>query len=283
MLLRDRLQARLAEMGDSPDYVRLAEEVLAIRRAPEAIARKLIAQALVIEDRRDAWTRVGERVCAGAPDAPGVYVFRDAAGAPLYVGKALHLRRRLRAHFAPRRWLGLRADIARVADVEWQVVGSELEALLREAEWIRDLAPTANVQVGAPSLDARAIPRTVIRDVIIVLPSSDARSVELVAAHIEGPTMISRTARDASEVAAATRQLWTFFKGGRAVPPGRAPGTEADGALSPIVFSWLAGRGLAATRVEIEALRSAAALRGWLAALLGARDLFAERLIFRRD
>ena len=62
MLLRDRLQALLAEMGERPDYVRLAAEVLAIRNAPEPIARKLVAQALVIEDRRDAWTRVGDRV-----------------------------------------------------------------------------------------------------------------------------------------------------------------------------------------------------------------------------
>src|SRR5580765_6715108 len=99
-MLRDRLLARLAEMGDAPDHQRLAEEVLGIRGAPPELARRLIAQALVVEDRRDAWKRAGERVCAEAPASAGVYVLKDAADCALYVGKAVNLRRRLRAHFA---------------------------------------------------------------------------------------------------------------------------------------------------------------------------------------
>src|SRR5580704_13914041 len=130
MLLRDRLRARIAEMGDSPDHQRLAAEVLGIRNAPPDLARRLVAQALVVEDRRDAWRRAGERICHEAPQAPGVYVLRDEAGRALYVGKAVNLRRRLRAHFAERRWRGLKAEMSRVAAAEWQVVGSALEALL---------------------------------------------------------------------------------------------------------------------------------------------------------
>ena len=52
-MLRDRLLARLAEMGDAPDHQRLAAEVLGIRGAPPELARRLVAQALVVEDRRD--------------------------------------------------------------------------------------------------------------------------------------------------------------------------------------------------------------------------------------
>jgi hypothetical protein len=73
-VLRDKLLARLREMGDAPDHQRLAAEVLGIRGAPEPLARRLVSQALVIGDRRDAWQRVGERICAAAPAAPGVYV-----------------------------------------------------------------------------------------------------------------------------------------------------------------------------------------------------------------
>src|SRR5258708_17683273 len=102
MLLRDRLLARLAEMGDAPDHQRLATEVLGIRGAPPELARKLVAQALVLEDRRDAWRLAGERICCHAPPVPGVYVLKDVDGHALYVGKAVHLRRRLRAHFADR-------------------------------------------------------------------------------------------------------------------------------------------------------------------------------------
>ena len=119
--------------GRAPDHQRLAAEVLGIRNAPPELARRLVAQALVVEDRRDAWRRAGERIAAAAPATPGVYVLRDDEERALYVGKAINLRRRLRAHFADRRWRGLKAPLARVADAEWQEVGSEIEALLREA------------------------------------------------------------------------------------------------------------------------------------------------------
>src|SRR6202030_1358727 len=100
MLLRDRLRARIAEMGDAPDHQRLAADVLGIRGAPPELARRLVAQALVLEDRRDAWRLAGERICRDAPATPGVYVLKDADGRALYVGKPTNLRRRLRAHFA---------------------------------------------------------------------------------------------------------------------------------------------------------------------------------------
>ena len=153
VLLRDRLLARLRTMGTAPDYPRLAAEVLGIRNAPDALAKRLIEQALVLEDRRDAWLRTGERICERAPQGPGVYVLRDAGGAALYVGKANNIRRRLRTHFAARRWRQLKAEFARAVDAEWHEAGSEIEALLLEAQLIRDLAPAANVQVAPPALE----------------------------------------------------------------------------------------------------------------------------------
>src|SRR5260370_776019 len=172
----DRLRARIAEMGDSPDHQRLAAEVLGIRNAPPDLARRLVSQALVVEDRRDAWRLAGERICATAPATPGVYVLRDDLGRALYVGKAINLRRRLRTHFAGRRWRGLKAELARATDAEWHEVGSELEALLREAELIPDLAPIVNVQTGPPDLDAPQIPRVRVRDVIVARRSAETDS-----------------------------------------------------------------------------------------------------------
>src|SRR6266852_3018167 len=128
-MLRDQLLARLREMGGAPDHRRLAAEVLGIRGASPDLARVLVEQALVVEDRHEAWRRAGERIVAGAPRTPGVYVLRDEGGRALYVGKAVNLRRRLRAHFAERRWRGLKAEMSRAAAAEWHVVGSELEAL----------------------------------------------------------------------------------------------------------------------------------------------------------
>src|SRR6266446_2177858 len=158
MLLRDRLAARLAQMGRAPDFQRLAADVLGIKNAPPELARRLVSQALVLEDRREEWRRIGERVCADAPSAPGVYVLRDDNGRVLYVGKAVNLRRRLRAHFSARRWRALKPALARAATAEWREVGSELEALLREAATIAELRPTVNVQTAEPLLDTRAVP-----------------------------------------------------------------------------------------------------------------------------
>ena len=119
-MLRDKLLARLREMGDAPDHRRLAAEVLGIRGASDELARRLVAQALVVEDRREVWRRAGERICRdGAVRCPGVYVLRDEDGRALYVGKAVNLRRRLRAHFADRRWRAIKPGLARAADAEW--------------------------------------------------------------------------------------------------------------------------------------------------------------------
>src|SRR5713101_1950825 len=170
-MLRDKLLARIAEMGDAPDHQQLAAEVLGIRGAPPELARRLVAQALVLEDRREIWRRAGERICRDAPPAPGVYVLKDEGGRALYVGKAVNLRRRLRAHFAERRWRALKPGMARAYDAEWTEVGSELEALLREAALIRELQPIVNVQTAPPDLSARAVPRSLVRDVIVIVPS----------------------------------------------------------------------------------------------------------------
>jgi hypothetical protein len=269
-MLRDRLLARLADMGAAPDYQRLASEVLGIRGASAALARRLVEQALVIEDRHEQWHRVGERVRREAPQNAGVYILGDGNGCALYVGKAANLRRRLSAHFADRRWHSLPPALARVTVVQWQRVGSELEALMREAILIRELQPIVNIQTSAPNFKTRAIPRSLLRDVIVIVPSIDPGAVELVAARADGATLTLRTARDGADLLRPARQLWRFF---------RSPASVADDRLAPLVFSWLTGRGTNTTRVDPHDVTSAMDLRARLARLLGDKELFAERLI----
>jgi hypothetical protein len=268
-LLRDKLLARLAP-GTAPDYQRLACEVLGIRGASPALARTLVEQALVFEDRREHWRRVGERAQREAPASPGVYVFRDWSGVALYVGKAANLRRRLSAHFAARRWLVLPPALAGVATIEWQQVGSEIEALLREAILIRELQPSVNVQTAAPALATRAIPPSLVQDVVLLVPSIDPEAAELVAARHDGAAMLQRTRRSGAELARHSRKLWTFFT--------QRSGPARDGS-APLVFSWLAGRGARTTRLSPRDFASAKHLRVQLGHLLADKDLFSERLI----
>jgi predicted GIY-YIG superfamily endonuclease len=293
-MLRDKLLARLADMGDAPDHQVLAAEVLGIRGAPPELARRLVAQALVLEDRRETWRQAGERICRQAPATPGVYVLKDSDGRALYVGKAVHLRRRLRAHFAERRWRALKPEMSRAADAEWQEVGSEIEALLREAALIHTLRPPVNVQVGTPDLETREVPRALLRDVLVVQPSIESDSVELIGAAVDGRWMIQRTRRNGADLAVHTRRVMTFFRGA-----GDAQGTTnrarrttnqgrrttnierrtSDAAnLSPLVFSWLAGRGVKATRLDPHDSASATDLRRRLDWLFSDDRLFFERL-----
>ena len=260
-------------MGDAVDHQRLAAEVLGIRGAPPELAKRLVAQALVVEDRRDEWRRAGERICGRAPSTPGVYVLKDGDDRPLYVGKAVNLRRRLRAHFADRRWKAIKAAFARAAVAEWQEVGSELEALLCEAALIDELKPPVNVQTASPQLDDRAIPQALLRDTIVVAPSVEDDSVELIAARVDdGGWMIQRTRRNGSDLAVHANRLWRFFNS--ALRRARTSGPP----LAPIVYSWLAGRGAAATRLDPHAARSVQEMRRRLAALLRDERLFHERI-----
>jgi hypothetical protein len=159
--------------------------------------------------------------------------------------------------------------MSRAASVEWHEVGSEIEALLREAALIRELRPPVNVQVGQPALAARAIPRALIRDVLLVLPSIEADSVELLSARADGAWMIQRTRKNGADLAGHSGRIMAFFK------PSGQPASDGDSAL---VFSWLAQRGAATTRLDPHDCRSARELAVRLDALLGDDRLFVERL-----
>jgi len=275
-VLRDKLLARLREMGDTPDHQRLAAEVLGIRGAPEPLARRLVSQALVVGDRKEAWRRTGDRICREAPPAPGVYVLRDEEGRALYVGKAVNVRRRLRAHFADRRWPATKPGLARATDAEWRLVGSEIEALLTEAVLIHELQPVVNIQIGEPDLRTREVPRALVRDVLVLAPSIEADSVELVGARADGGWMMQRTRRNGADLAVHSARVRKFFAGSRS--EGDRNRTRSA-RLAPIVFSWLAGRGATATRLDPHGAKSARELREQLRSLFGDEQLFAERLV----
>lgn len=76
------------------------------------------------------------------PDDPGVYVFRDERGKPLYVGKSVSVRSRARAHFcAPSGWTE-RAEV-----VDYRPTASELGALVLENRLIKRFKPPGNVKL----------------------------------------------------------------------------------------------------------------------------------------
>src|ERR1700737_4767781 len=84
---------------------------------------------------------------AGLPESAGVYLFRDAGGAVLYVVKARSLRSRVGAFFPGTRWVDAKTgSLAReIADLETIVVANEREALALENNLIKQYHPKFNV------------------------------------------------------------------------------------------------------------------------------------------
>jgi excinuclease ABC subunit C len=83
---------------------------------------------------------------AAVPPRPGCYLFRDADGAVLYVGKSACLRARVRSYFGPRVEGRTRDLVAKVARIETIVTESETAARALEAELIRRLDPPFNLR-----------------------------------------------------------------------------------------------------------------------------------------
>ena len=90
-----------------------------------------------------------KREIESLPAQPGVYLFRDARGDLLYVGKAKRLDQRVRSHFQDPGSVGPKqvALIRRVSHVEFIAVDSEIDALLLEATLVREQRPPYNVHL----------------------------------------------------------------------------------------------------------------------------------------
>src|SRR5215470_1451847 len=81
------------------------------------------------------------------PESAGVYLFRDAAGTVLYVGKARNLRSRVKSYFLESRWIDAKTGslVREIADVESIVVDNEHEALALENNLIKRYHPKFNI------------------------------------------------------------------------------------------------------------------------------------------
>jgi excinuclease ABC subunit C len=80
-----------------------------------------------------------------APEAPGVYQFRDGRGRVLYVGKAKHLRRRVLSYFSRHVAPRTAAMLARARQLDFVVTATEVEALILENRLIKQHRPRYNI------------------------------------------------------------------------------------------------------------------------------------------
>jgi len=92
-----------------------------------------------------------QHILDNLPTRPGVYLMKDDKGKVIYVGKAINLRSRVRSYFQPSTLrsaqLKHRMLVSNIHDIEFIVVGSELEALLTEINLIKSHKPHYNVRL----------------------------------------------------------------------------------------------------------------------------------------
>jgi len=96
------------------------------------------------------------------PSQPGCYIYKDEAGSVLYVGKAISLKNRVRSYFQASAQHGPRIArlVTKVADIEWMVVDTEIEALVLECNLIKRHRPPYNVRMR----DDKSYPYITITD-----------------------------------------------------------------------------------------------------------------------
>ncbi|HWZ65434.1 MAG TPA: excinuclease ABC subunit UvrC [Patescibacteria group bacterium] len=81
------------------------------------------------------------------PNEPGVYFHKSKTGEIIYVGKAANLRNRVRQYFQDSRTRDIKTDVLvnEIADTDWMVVESEIDALFLESEMIKRYKPRYNI------------------------------------------------------------------------------------------------------------------------------------------
>lgn len=133
------------------------------------------------------------------PERPGIYKMRDREDKVVYIGKAKNLNNRISSYFRSTsdRPEKIATVLQRVYSIEYEILGSELEALLYESRSIREHKPDINVQI---EVHDRKVVLKKERNVILVLPSKYEDRAELVLLRKAKPLCQLSVEREASDL-----------------------------------------------------------------------------------
>lgn len=126
-------------LDDTLATVKVFEKILAEQEGDSNL-RALVNQG--VKETKLPQNITLERLHA-VPESCGVYYLHNDHGVVIYVGKSLNIRKRLFEHFADTTAKGEKLRMG-VADISWEVTGSELVALLYESAEIKRLQPAIN-------------------------------------------------------------------------------------------------------------------------------------------
>lgn len=117
-----------------------------IAHAQASFPTQTIEDAIARQIRQPSIPKqLDSRDIASLPSGPGVYIFNDEQGLPLYIGKSINIRRRVMSHFTRDSEEYREFKIAQsIYSIETRQTGGELEALLLESQLIKEKQPLYN-------------------------------------------------------------------------------------------------------------------------------------------
>lgn len=116
------------------------------QRLPTLVAAQTLAAQIERITRRHVLAGdITDELIETAPAGHGVYAFYGENDVPLYVGRSVRVRQRVRSHLSGERRSAREQRMAQqVRRVEWRATGGELGAMLVEAQWIAEFKPSFN-------------------------------------------------------------------------------------------------------------------------------------------
>ena len=122
------------------DFYKQAAEFFPKEHFEEAVAKVMKRPSIPINLTTDTLDRL--------PESPGVYIFYNQEGLPLYVGKSVNIRDRVLSHFAGDALSSTEQKISlQVGSVETIITAGEIGALFKESELVKKLKPLYNRQL----------------------------------------------------------------------------------------------------------------------------------------
>ncbi|WP_321886644.1 exonuclease domain-containing protein [Paraburkholderia bannensis] len=130
------------------------------QRLPGLVPEEMLATQIERLTRRHRLAGdITDDLIETAPAGHGVYAFFGENDAPLYVGRSVRVRQRVRSHLSGERRSSREQRMAQlIRRVEWQATGGEIGALLVEARWLAQLKPSFNRATRVSKLDPVSAP-----------------------------------------------------------------------------------------------------------------------------
>ena len=186
------------------------------------------------------------------PDRPGVYLYKDAKGQVIYIGKAASLRSRVRSYFQESRARDPKTDalVGQIRDLDYIVTANELEALILESNLVKK--PPSPLQHHPAGRQALSLPEADDERGVPAPPGGPAGAEgrrDLLRPVLPG----DRDARDPPARAAAVPAADLPHQDRRDAAAARASSTTST-AATPRAPGWETREGYARTVQDVEAL-----------------------------